>query len=160
MFLVAVIGCSTPGIRWPDSMPAEEMARAKLLTHVVASVKPVPTREGMRDGAVAVVMSATGERTVVMIARFDPTIGDFDAAFEGFRDAQRKRVKETRQAVLHLKPFSTTVELGDNPDPALREAPVLLWVRTHRDVALLVMAPSEREGALVITEYAVAWDRV
>ncbi|MFY3744178.1 hypothetical protein ACOQFB_09730 [Anaeromyxobacter sp. Red801] len=159
--LVAVLGCRAPRAGLPDSSStAGELARAKLLTHVVASVEPMPQRAGMRDGATSVVVSPSGDRTTVVIMRFDPTAGDVDELFAGFQASARTRVKATRHGTLNLKPSATTVEFGDIADPVFSETPVFLWVRTHRDVALMLWARSERAGVAVLGEYAMAWGRL
>jgi hypothetical protein len=79
--------------------------------------------------------------------------------FAGFQAHARTRVKATRLGTLYLKPTATTVEFGEIADPVFSQTPVLVWVRTHRDVALMLWARSERAGVLVLNEYAMAWGR-
>jgi hypothetical protein len=134
--------------------PAEELVRTRVPGHTVEHVTVTPARRGLHGGVTAVVASAsTGNVTSVGIVHFAPEVDDYDAAFEGFRAALLKRVGPPRSVRL----AGLQLEVAPATEPLPLGLEYVMWVRTHRDVAVLLMAVTEDEGIRLAAEYVRAW---
>jgi hypothetical protein len=153
---VLLLTACSPSAKLPLSeASADELVRSPLQGFSDLGVKPSPAMRGLRDGVVATMVSPSGRLVVVNVVRMDRDVlgGDFDGAYTGFSGAQRKKVT----GAARRRVGSRDIEVGELVDRDIPQMHALVWFRSHRDVAVLLMVANQEEGVQVADALVRAW---